>query len=387
MKLEQYRTMWGNLDSTDGLLARAPHHTIEQIVPALAELGYDGIEIPFKCALFLGAEKLKGLLQTHNMRLTIMVFTDNVVVPGEGILWGGPYPGFTSPTSGEEMAKCLAGQLDGSNDPALAEQVVRTHTAVFKEQVQAAYKTFGDLLSKVISHSLKDNFPFEMAATFFRDALQWEEENGYVVCHETHRKRFLHSPWATLAFFKRYPEIFAKIKLCADLSHWINVAETDTADPVLNQAIAIIAPKVHHTHCRVGYDHGPQVPDPRAPEWLPYMEGHERWWDLIWREQAKRGDAVATMIAEHGPPSYQQTLPYSKEPVAFIWDVNHWIHLRRQLRFEQIFGSADMPAEAPERGERPCEGAPPKRLKSGAPHASSNLVPSATQGFDPPTAP
>ncbi len=34
------------------------------------------------------------------------------------------------------------------------------------------------------------------------------------------------------------------------------------------------------------------------------------------------------MIAEHGPPNYQQTLPHTREPVAHIWDVNLWIQAR-----------------------------------------------------------
>ena len=25
-------------------------------------------------------------------------------------------------------------------------------------------------------------------------------------------------------------------------------------------------------------------------KWLEYMEGHERWWDAIWRAAAERGD-------------------------------------------------------------------------------------------------
>ena len=119
----------------------------------------------------------------------------------------------------------------------------------------------------------------------------------------------------------------------------------------------------HHTHCRVGYDNGPQVCDPRAPEWLPYMEGHERWWDAIWHASKKRGDSVVTMIAEHGPPNYQQTCPYSREPLAHIWDVNHWIHLRRQKRFADLFCGTFGKGE------------------------NSKLVPSATQGYEPETKP
>ena len=34
----------------------------------------------------------------------------------------------------------------------------------------------------------------------------------------------------------------------------------------------IMAPQVHHVHCRVGYEEGPQVPDPRTEQWMPYTE-------------------------------------------------------------------------------------------------------------------
>ena len=149
------------------------------------------------------------------------------------------------------------------------------------------------------------------------------------------------------------------MKICADLSHWICVAETDTTDPVLNQAIDLIIPNVIHTHCRVGYDHGPQVADPRCPTWMPYMEGHERWWDRIWESQKKAGRQYTVMIAEHGPPNYQQCVPSSGEPLALIWDVNHWIQLRRQKRFSQLYGEQE----------------------------TSKLVPSESQGYEPETRP
>merc|ERR1712054_412174 len=106
------------------------------------------------------------------------------------------------------------------------------------------------------------------------------------VCHETHRNRFLYSPWVARDFFGMYPEIKKELKLCADLSHWVNVAETSPGDAVLTSVVMDLAPMVWHTHCRVGYEEGPQVADPRAEMWLPYTEGHEVWWDAIWRAQA-----------------------------------------------------------------------------------------------------
>lgn len=155
--------------------------------------------------------------------------------------------------------------------------------------------------------------------------------------HETHRKRWLHSPWVTRDFLPRHPEL----KVVADLSHWVCVAETDTNDPELEAAIELLAPRVHHIHARVGYDHGPQVADPRAPEWMPYTEGHESWWKKIWDEMAKRGDEWTTVTPEHGPPNYQQTIPHTRIPTAEIWDVNHFIGLRSQRNFAEKFGEAN----------------------------------------------
>ena len=34
---------------------------------------------------------------------------------------------------------------------------------------------------------------------------------------------------------------------------------------------------------------------------------------------------------EHGPPNYQQTVPYTRQPLASIWEINHWIALRQQV--------------------------------------------------------
>ncbi len=385
MRLEQYRTLWGNIDEFEGRLARAPHRKLDTLLPHLASLGYDGVEMPFKLALFLGPEKLKKLLNLHAMGLTLSIYTDGAFNVGDTQfdLWGGAHRGYTTPITAEEMATALAarsaehevqvahekyeGVYEGLEEQASGElqQILRRHVACFKEQVSACYQIFGDrreggLLTLVIGHDLRDNFPQAMAARYFRDVLGWEKECNFAVAHETHRKRFLHSPWVIRDFLLKYSDIRAQIQLCADFSHLMCVAEVDTSDPVLNQVIDFIVPNVIHTQCRVGYDHGPQVVDPRSPEWIQYMEGSERWWDAIWKSQLARGCEYTTMIAEHGPPTYQQCMPGTGEPLANIWDVNHWIQLRRQKRFEKLFDSG---------------------------HQTSKLVPSETQGYEPETKP
>ena len=51
--------------------------------------------------------------------------------------------------------------------------------------------------------------------------------------------------------------------------------------------------------------------------------------------------------------------PQTEEPLANIWDVNHWIALRRQVRFKELFNK----------------------------HETSHLVPSKTQDETPMTNP
>ncbi len=76
---------------------------------------------------------------------------------------------------------------------------------------------------------------------------------------------------------------------------------------------------------------GPQVPDPRAPEWLGHVEAHERYWRTIWRAQKAAGVASPTLTPEHGPFPYQHVLPHTMVPTADIFDINTWMG-ERQLR-------------------------------------------------------
>ncbi|TRY63993.1 hypothetical protein TCAL_02079 [Tigriopus californicus] len=315
----------------------SPHHHLETALPALKSLGYDGVEAPLKFILYFGKDKFKDLLRQHELKVIIMVFTDGPNAPGEGILFGGPYEGFTRPSQPGDTNK---------------EDLIETHFKVFHEQVQMAQEFQPTLIN---SHSLKDYFTEEMAEQFFSKALAWQIEMGYTVHHETHRKRFLHSPWLSRQFVPKH----SNLTMVADLSHWINVAETSADDLDLTQVIEDFAPRFRHVHCRVGYDHGPQVPDPRAPEWISYMEGHERWWDYIWEAMRQQGIEEVTMTPEHGPPNYQICHPYTQEPMGSIWDINHWVALRRQVRFAELYGLEN----------------------------TSDLVPSETQGLHPPTVP
>jgi sugar phosphate isomerase/epimerase len=101
MQLEQYRTLWGNIDDFEGDLAKGPHRDIDTLLPHLASLGYDGLEMPFKLALFLGPERLKELLKRLNMRLTLSIYTDGAFNAGDDEfgLWGGGVESGRGPNS------------------------------------------------------------------------------------------------------------------------------------------------------------------------------------------------------------------------------------------------------------------------------------------------
>ncbi len=66
---------------------QSPHRSLDTAIPALAELGYDGVEIPLKGILQHGKEKFKKLLDANGLKVIIMVMTDGPVAPGAGIFF------------------------------------------------------------------------------------------------------------------------------------------------------------------------------------------------------------------------------------------------------------------------------------------------------------
>ncbi len=126
-------------------------------------------------------------------------------------------------------------------------------------------------------------------------------------------------------------ERFENLKLCCDFSHWVCVCERLIDDQTA--IIAQCAQRAIHLHARVGYEEGPQVPDPRAPEYRQHLEAHERWWDIIWSAQKQRGMEESTLTPEFGPPPYLHTLAYTGTPVAKLWEICNWQAKRQAERF------------------------------------------------------
>ena len=49
-----------------------------------------------------------------------------------------------------------------------------------------------------------------------------------------------------------------------------------------------------HIHGRVGFEQGPQVNDPFAPEWSTHLQAYEDMWKSIWDIQQAAGQTLTT---------------------------------------------------------------------------------------------
>ena len=172
-----------------------------------------------------------------------------------------------------------------------------------------------------------DAWSLEEHLTFFSGAMRLAAEFGIDISFETHRSRSLFNPWITQRVAAALPDI----RLTCDFSHWCVVCERliDTELDVINA----IAANAFHIHARVGYDQGPQVPHPAAPEYAHCLRAHQAWWEILWRAQQLRGFSRTTMTPEFGPDGYLHLLPYTQQPVADLWEINRWMAVTEKQHF------------------------------------------------------
>lgn len=175
-----------------------------------------------------------------------------------------------------------------------------------------------------------DAWSEELSLEFFTRAMEIADNNDIVISFETHRGRSFFNPWTTQRIVEQLPDI----KLTCDFSHWCVVCERliDTEIDV----IKAIVPHAHHIHARVGYDQGPQVPHPEAPEYRDALRAHQGWWKTIWESQFTRGYAATTMTPEFGPDGYLHEAPFSQEPVGELWQMNQWMANEERRHFNEF---------------------------------------------------
>lgn len=170
----------------------------------------------------------------------------------------------------------------------------------------------------------KDWFSFEDNQKLIAAARAISAEAGVKIIHETHRGRFSFNAHATAEYLEAIPDL----RLAADFSHWCAVSESLLEDQP--EALALAIRRADHIHARVGFPEGPQVSDPRAPEWQPALQAHLGWWDRILASHQQSGTPVLTITPEFGPAPYMPLLPYTQIPVASQWDIN--VHMMELLR-------------------------------------------------------
>lgn len=203
------------------------------------------------------------------------------------------------------------------------QQNVREHLDYFKKMIDAAAKQTQQLPLYINNHSGKDFFSFEDNSLFIEHTNALAKETGITICHETHRGRMMFAAHVTKQFLEKYPEL----RLTLDISHWCNVHESLLDDQ--KETVALALSRTEHIHARIGHPEGPQVNDPRAPEWEQTVKQHVAWWDTVVERKKKNGETM-TFLTEFGPPDYMPTLPYTRQALADQWAIN--VYMMQLLR-------------------------------------------------------
>jgi len=228
------------------------------------------------------------------------------------------------PQSGSFLASFAAG-LDAVRKEKddflfIAQQVLPPAQESVEEYIFRTTKRLEFLVQQqplfINAHTGKDYFSFDDNCRVIEATMNIAARSAVRILHETHRGRFAFHAATLLPYLKRFPEL----ELTADFSHWCTVSESMLEDQqsIMEQVI----PHIGHIHARVGYEHGPQVADPSAPEW----EGHRArflcWWFKILSHHKRKGVPLFTICPEAGPAPYMPAVPFTGQPLADQWKVN-----------------------------------------------------------------
>lgn len=173
----------------------------------------------------------------------------------------------------------------------------------------------------------KDYFSFEQNMMLISIAEKISEETGIEILHETHRGKFLFN----LPVFQKSVESNKNIAITLDASHWCTVHESMLDDQ--EEAMMLALQHTRHIHSRIGFEEGPQVNDPRAPEWKSVVEKYFSWWDQVVAIHQKNKQTL-TVTTEFGPAPYMPAEPYTGKSLSSQWDVNvHMLNMFKERYF------------------------------------------------------
>jgi sugar phosphate isomerase/epimerase len=252
--------------------------TIDSFCGKVKEVGYDGIEIWWPTTK-PAQDELFAALSKHNLDV--------------GFLCGGS----------DANAQKHFDQFKAMVEPAATQQIQRP--------------------LYINCHSGRDHFSYDQNKQFIDLTTQLTKTTGVIICHESHRSRILFAAPVARNYIEKIPEL----RMTLDISHWCNVHESMLTDQ--EETVSLAISRTDHIHARIGHPEGPQVNDPRAPEWDKVVASHFEWWDKVIAKKKADGKTM-TMLTEFGPPDYMPTLPYTRQPVANQWDIN--VHMMNLLR-------------------------------------------------------
>ncbi|MBC7827254.1 MAG: TIM barrel protein [Chitinophagaceae bacterium] len=224
----------------------------------------------------------------------------------------------------DELFACLKKhQLDVGFLCGASQTNYQEHLDGFKKMINAAARQTIQRPLYLNCHSGRDHFSFEQNKAFIDHTTMLSKETGIIICHETHRSRIMFAAHTTRQYIEKIPEL----RLTFDVSHWCNVHESLLQDQ--QQTVEMALDRVDHIHARIGHPEGPQVNDPRAPEWEAAVKQHFAWWDKIVERKKKNGERM-TFLTEFGPPDYMPALPYTRQPLGDQWAIN--VHMMQLVR-------------------------------------------------------
>jgi sugar phosphate isomerase/epimerase len=165
------------------------------------------------------------------------------------------------------------------------------------------------------SHKGSEFLSFEQNMAFLSVATELSTKHNVPIYHETHRGRFSYS----LPETKKYLDSNSIFSLTLDVSHWMVVHESllQKQQKRLNEVLI----RTNHIHARVGFEEGPQVNNPQAPEWKNTLDRHLVLWEVIILNHWEAG-SIPTVTTEFGPPNYLPTEPFTQNPLSDQWEAN-----------------------------------------------------------------
>lgn len=157
------------------------------------------------------------------------------------------------------------------------------------------------------------------AIKFLTKAIKIVEKNQMEISFETHRGRIFFNPWVTERIVNKIPSL----KLTCDFSHWSVVCEgmQDTEEDIIKSLL----PNAWHIHGRIGYDQGPQIPDPRTPLFKDDLEQYAEWWSWVWHEQDRQSKTITTLTPEFGGDRYDYFDPIEGKSLVDVNEINQWM--------------------------------------------------------------